>query len=448
MRKLSLAGFVAAAMIVASPVVPGALGSGDARPPTLAAAEGRSAIDWPQFRFDGHRTGVNPFETVLSPGNVPSLSLAWQAQLGALVDFSSPAVVGGVVYIGSTDGRLWAYPAGGCGRALCTRPLWTSTDLAQIVDSPTVANGLVYVGSQTSFTSNDGRLNAFDAAGCGASVCSPLWQGLAGKDSILESSPAVADGTVFVGAFDGRLYAFGADGCGALTCKPLWTATTGASIESSPTVSGGVVYVGSDDGNLYAFDAAGCGAARCDPLWVGAIGSPVFSSSPAVAHGMVFIGSAHVLASFPAAGCGAASCAPAWTGAFDQDFFGGSPAVAGKNVYIGLEDGVGVFSANGCGHPTCGPRWIDFGTGAQAAVLSSPTVANGVVYAGRNTGQVLAWKAKPCGAFLCDEIWSGLTNDSIVSSSPTVVNGTLYIGSADKAFPGDIQGRIYVFDLP
>ena len=60
---------------------------------------------------------------------------------------------------------------------------------------------------------------------------------------------------------------------------------------------------------------------------------------------------------------------------------------------------------------------------------------------------MLAWKAAPCGRSVCDEIWSGLTGDPIVSSSPTVVNGKVYIGSADNLMPESIQGRIYVFAL-
>lgn len=405
-------------------------------------------VNWPQFRFDNNRTGFNRFETVLNRQNVPRLELSWQAQLGQLVDFSSPAVVDGVVYIGSTDGVLWAYPASGCGQDLCTTPLWRSTDLAQIRDSPTVKNGVVYVGSQTSFFSNDGKLNAFDAGGCGQDVCAPLWQGLAGRESILESSPAVAGGTVFVGAFDGKLYAFNADGCGAATCEPLWTGATGGTIESSPTVSRGVVYIGSDDERLYAFDARGCGAASCQPLWTGALGSPPFQSSPAVSRGVVYMPSQHALSAFDAEGCGAATCSPLWRAVDNLEFFNGSPAIARGRVYVPLENGLAVYAAAGCGEATCDALWTLFGSGKQAAVLSSPTVANGVVYAGRNTGEVLAWPAGPCGSFVCDQIWSGFINEQIVSSSPTVVNGTLYIGSADFLFPEDIQGRIYVFELP
>ena len=360
------------------------------RPAVGNANVGPARVDWRNFRFDTRHTGVNRFEHVLDPSNVPTLTLDWQAQLGELVFSSSPAVVGGVLYIGSTDGTLWAYPADGCGAALCTTPLWQSTYLAQIVDSPTVANGVVYVGSQTSFDSNDGRLNAFAAAGCGGAICAPLWQGLAGKESILDSSPAVAGGFVYVGAFDGRLYVFAADGCGAATCNPLWTGTTGGTIESSPTVDAGVVYIGSDDGNLYAFPAEGCGGANCAPLWTGAIGYPVFNSTPAISDGVVYIGSAHALSAFDAHGCGAPTCAPLWQAVDENQFFGGSPAIYSGRVYIGLETEVGVYSAGGCGGANCTPLWILFGGGAQAQVESSPTVANGVVYVGRNTGQVLA----------------------------------------------------------
>jgi outer membrane protein assembly factor BamB len=409
---------------------------------------GGGTVDWPQFRFDQAHTGFQPFESVLGVANVPNLQLKWQAQLGKLVDYSSPAVVGGVVYIGSTDGTLWAYPAGGCGQQICTRPLWHSISLAQIMDSPAVANGFVYVGTQTSATDNAGKLDVFKAGGCGQPVCASVWQGDAGPQSILQSSPAVVGGRVYIGSFDGKLYAFDAAGCGAALCRPLWTGTTGDHIESSPTVSGNTVFVGSNDGNLYAFPAGGCGASTCAPLWVGPTGETIFDSTPAVANGTVYIGSVHHLSAFPAAGCGASICQPLWQASNGQDFVDGSPAVAGGRVFIGLETEVGVFDAAGCGQRSCGPLWLDFGTGTQAAVLSSPTVANGVVYAGKNNGDVLAWRAAPCGQFVCDQIWSFTTKDPIVSSSPTVVNGTVYIGGSNNIAPESTAGRLYVFALP
>ena len=67
------------------------------------------------------------------------------------------------------------------------------------------------------------------------------------------STPAVANGVVYVGSGDDKLYAFKADGCGRAECLPLWTATTGSEILSSPSVANGVVYVSSFDKKLYAF---------------------------------------------------------------------------------------------------------------------------------------------------------------------------------------------------
>jgi outer membrane protein assembly factor BamB len=208
------------------------------------------------------------------------------------------------------------------------------------------------------------------------------------------------------------------------------------------------VYIGSNDGKLYAFNANGCGQPSCQPVWTGNTGETIFDSSPAVAGGIVYIGSVHHLSAFRAAGCGAPTCQPLWQGSHQEDFVDGSPAVFGGRVYIGLEFSVGVFNANGCGQPSCGPLWIDFGTGTQADILSSPTIANGVVYAGKNNGDVLAWRAGPCGQFICNQIWSFKTKGSIVTSSPTVVNGILYIGGSNNLAPENSAGRLYVFALP
>src|SRR5262249_10504211 len=148
-----------------------------------------------------------------------------------------------------------------------------------------------------------------------------------------------------------------------------------------------------------------------------------------------YIGSQHALSVFDARGCGAPTCAPLWQAVDENQFFGGSPAIAYGRVYIGLETGLAAYDANGCGAPPCSPLCLLCGIGFQAAGESSPTVANGVVFAGRNTGELLAWSAEPCGDFVCDNIWSTLFNEQIVNSSPTVIGGKVYIGTADTQFP-------------
>ena len=64
-----------------------------------------------------------------------------------------------------------------------------------------------------------------------------------------------------------------------------WNYTTGGDVDSSPAVANGVVYVGSDDHNVYALNAT-TGA----KLWNYTTGGTC-DSSPAVANGVVYVGS-------------------------------------------------------------------------------------------------------------------------------------------------------------
>ena len=78
-----------------------------------------------------------------------------------------------------------------------------------------------------------------------------LWTYEAGE--AVESSAAIADGVVYVGAQPGVLHAIGlADG------KPRWkyTASDIGIGESSPAIAGGIVYIGDLSGVLHAVDAA------------------------------------------------------------------------------------------------------------------------------------------------------------------------------------------------
>jgi outer membrane protein assembly factor BamB len=88
----------------------------------------------------------------------------WTAQTGGSIE-SSPAVANGVVYISSDDGYLYAYAVGcGSGGSTC-EPLWKAFVSNQFIkgritlSSPVVANGAVFVGSL------DGRLYAFSLDG-------------------------------------------------------------------------------------------------------------------------------------------------------------------------------------------------------------------------------------------------------------------------------------------
>ena len=65
----------------------------------------------------------------------------------------------------------------------------------------------------------------------------------------VSSSPAIADGFVYVGGWDNNdIYCLN-----ALTGSEIWVFTTQGHINSSPAVAAGIVYVGSWDHKVYAF---------------------------------------------------------------------------------------------------------------------------------------------------------------------------------------------------
>jgi outer membrane protein assembly factor BamB len=363
----------------------------------------QGTADWAQFRGGPAHLGFNSKERLIGRKNVGTLTGLWSAPESGLL-FSSPAVAGGTVYVGSGDHNLYAFDAAGVvgcqGSPPACDPLWAGPTGGFIASSPAVANGVVYVGSF------DGRLYAFDATGvtgCGGAprTCAPLWTADVG--GVAFGSPVVKKGIVYVGSQDGNLYAFSAAGktnCGGTpkTCAPLWTGPTGRSLNSSPAVAGGTVYVGSDDHRLYAFDAAGvtgCGGVpkTCAPLWTAMTGDRI-ASSPAVAGGVVYVGS--------------------------DDF----------RLYA--FDAAGVTGCSGT-PPTCSPLWT---ADAGGIVFSSPAVAHGVVFIGSSGRRMFAFDAagiKGCAGAprVCLPLVSIPAGDS-VDASPAVANGMVVVGSNDR----------------
>jgi outer membrane protein assembly factor BamB len=235
-----------AALSVSLPASAARVDSDDGRP---AAA---SPAGWSQFRNGPAHLGVNPHERILDRANVGELAEAWSvaigSQRGATVS-SSPAVVGGTVYIGSDDENLYALEA----RTGAVR--WRFRTGGRVYSSPAVADGLVFVGSMSR------RLHAVHAATGRAA-----WSYDAG--GFVDASPAVAAGVVYVSDSGGLVHAVS-----ARTGARLWTRDLHADGASSPAVVGGTVYVGSEDGRLHALRARS-GA----PLWSTPIGDQITSA--------------------------------------------------------------------------------------------------------------------------------------------------------------------------
>jgi outer membrane protein assembly factor BamB len=309
---------------------------------------------------------------------------------------------------------------------------WRYSTGSNVFSSPAIANGTVYVGSY------DHNLYALNAT-----TGSKTWNYTTGD--IVWSSPAIASGVVYFGSNDGRVYALNSS-----TGTQIWNYTTGNAVQSSPTVTAGVVYIGSNDYNEYALNATTGGK-----IWSYTTGQFVNSSS-AVVNGVVYFGSwdGNVYAlnatsgaklwNYPNIGFVTSSSAVdsgvVFIGGGDNNIYAlnasdgtqlwrtttnsaveSSPAVAYGCVYIGLDGIDGKVYALNA--TTGGQIWV-YSTGYY--IQSSPAVAGGVVYIGSNNGNVIALNGT-AGS----KIWSYTTGatDSAVRSSPAVANGVVYVGS-------------------
>jgi outer membrane protein assembly factor BamB len=400
-RVRRVAAVTMASFIGASFLSPGG-STASAGEPTTPHPHTRRAVasgDWPQFHGSVDRIGVNPGEAQLDATNVGRLTTKWEVATGGVVP-SAPAVVGGVVYVGSADDRIRAVDAGTGGI------IWSTATLGDVLSSPAVAGGIVYIGS------NDQKLYALNAVDG-----SVRWTYVLGGRPE-GASPLVANGVVYIGARDGYFYALdattgalrwkyrtwavwetaayangtvyvGSDqskvfAFDAITGAVKWTASTGGRVRCTPSVSGGVVYVGADDYRTWAFDAL-TGALRWASNPFPNLG--IVRSSPAVAYGLVYVDTGETV---PMGGhvyaLDAATGNVVWSHQMG-DYATSSPAVANGVVYTGSFD----FTIYALDAVTGEELWNSSLTAMRGGIESSIAVANGSLYVGSNDGSLYAY---------------------------------------------------------
>jgi len=156
-----------------------------------------TAADWPSYGHDAQRTGVSD-DTILSPANASQLTVRWKFKTGDKIA-SSPTVVNGVAYVGSWDGYEYALnTADGSLKWKAflgiTGPLTgCNPTTAGISSVATVQNGVVYVGG------GDAYWYALDA-----STGAVLWKVYTGDNSASGghynwASPLIANGYAYIG---------------------------------------------------------------------------------------------------------------------------------------------------------------------------------------------------------------------------------------------------------
>jgi outer membrane protein assembly factor BamB len=298
----------------------------------------------------------------------------WRFEAASAVN-SSAAVHGGLVYFGDrsnvfyaldrrTGRERWRVETG------ADHPWdWGHEGWDYLTSSPAIAGDLMVVGS------GDGNVYAFDAA-----TGTERWR--AATDGRLRSSPAIANGVAYVGSADGYLYAIDLE-----TGNVRWRyETEGASfasaefgfdrktIQSSPAVAGGTVFFGSRDGKFYALDAS-TGELR----WRYDHSTPWVISSAAIHQGAAIVGTSDGLYMHA---MNVETGEEIWRFETGDRVFS-SPAVSGGVVYVGVHSGrfLALDAASGI------LSWeLKFG----GAIMSSPVVHEGRAYFGCDGGSVYA----------------------------------------------------------
>jgi outer membrane protein assembly factor BamB len=390
-------------------------------------------------------------------GPAPTLqTLLWKFKTGGRV-ISSPLVVGDVIYVGSTDGSLYAI-----NRADGTQR-WKFDSKGPISSSPALHNGLVFISSvdglvyaidagtgQSKWTFATKGERRFTAPGIHGAI--PRTERMPDPFDVFTSSPAVANGIVYIGSGDQNVYALDAN-TGALR----WSFATGDVVHASPAIANGVVIIGSWDRNVYALDAQ-TGRERWryttgnDTTIYNQIG---IASSAAVANGAVFVGGRD--GKFHAVDF--VTGAVRWVHNNNGGWTIASPAVRNGNVYFPTSDGTRFKALDA----VTGDIRINLQN--KAVSFSSPAIVGDVALYGTSDGYLNAVDlrdgtlkarfqtdgSKENGAKYTDAegrmrtqgMYPDRTLDGMmigmrtmmtlgsVLSSPVVANGVAYFGSTD-----------------
>ena len=209
--------------------------------------------DWPQYRHDPQSNWLNP--GTFDAAGVAQLKPIWTFELGA-PGFSQPAIVGDTVYLTSAihQGKVMALDAA-TGHLKWIRNLsatLTTTGCGQfnpgIWDAPAVVSGVLYIGA------TDGKVYALDAA-TGATRWATQVAQVAPHGEFLLASPVVSTalGKLYIGTssitdcdmVEGHLISVNLSDGSAMIHSVLPPGHKGASIWSSVTIDeqAGLIYV-------------------------------------------------------------------------------------------------------------------------------------------------------------------------------------------------------------
>ena len=356
------------------------------------------AQDWPGYLFDNGHSSRNPLATAITPANASTLVEHWSfvdpqptitGQPNASL-YASPTVVNGVVYIGSNTGMFYALNEA-TGAILWQQLLGYTTPItcgsghgvtstATVATDPVSGTLTVYVGG------GDGYLYALNAA-TGAIIYRQFVTDIGTTQNLgfIWGSPTIISSRIYLGwasACDNPLVRSGIKSFDQHTgtlLKTFWTlpsGSTGAGVWSTAATDGTSIWIttgnGATGGHSYSIIKLNAGNLRFQTEWINPL-----------------------------------------TGDLD---WGSSPALfqailnRRNTRMVGANGKDGIFHAFDANNLQNGPIWsYQVGTVADFSI----------------------------GACLAGPIWDSTTRRLFVASNQTTINGTVYRGSVRAFNPAD-----------
>lgn len=274
--------------------------------------------------------------------------------------FATPIIQDSIVYVGSTDGRLYALNVADGSLKWKTA---TTPNGAIFTANPLIKGGVVYIGDY------GGRCHAYNV-----SDGSSKWSfDVPSPYSNINTSALLNGNTIYFASYDGKIYALDS-GTGAYK----WvTVSTGNPITSGMALSNGLLYVGAIP-KVYAFNAT-TGATK----WI--TPSPVYTqydSSPTVINDLVIIGGGDgIMYAFKVA-----DGSIAWSTLLGNGGIMSSPISKNGIIYVGGGDGKIYALQSSTGNIV----WKNSDAASTKNIYSGPTLSERAVYSGTLEGKVAA----------------------------------------------------------
>jgi outer membrane protein assembly factor BamB/tRNA A-37 threonylcarbamoyl transferase component Bud32 len=268
------------------------------------------------------------------------------------------------------------------------KPLWSFKCEDEIRSTPALHQGTLYIGC---YDNNLYALNAADGQ----------FQWKYAAEGGIVSRPMVFDTNVFFGSEDQRLHVVN-----TRTGKLVWTYYTEGKIYSSPRIAEGHLFLGSDDQDMHAVNVTSGRA-----IWKFSSDGPIHST-PLIANEMVYFGTE-----------AGSIYALDFRGELKWRFQAkravtSSPITRGQSIYLASVDGTlySLDSKNG---------WAIWKFRLGKGSVSSPALAEDFIFVGAADGFIYCVDVRTA-----KEVWRFRTENQ-VSSSPAVYKDSVYCGSVD-----------------